>query len=119
MRRAGRKDGTQADIVKETTGGWDSMTLLCAAWNLPMPSLEFRFAVPRRWRFDYAWPSRRVAVEQEGGVWTGGRHTRGKGYLGDLEKYNTAAVAGWCVLRFTPEQIQKAECLPLLQQVLT
>lgn len=66
---------------------------------------EHRFDPARRWRFDFAHPASRVAIEIEGGVWTGGRHTRGKGFIGDLEKYNAAALAGWAVFRFTPQQI--------------
>ena len=84
----------------------DTFILLCRAHCLPEPTTEYRFQPPRRWRFDYAWPHYLVAVEREGGVWTQGRHTRGKGYLGDLAKYNAAALAGWKVLRYTPEQLE-------------
>ena len=66
---------------------------------------EYRFDPVRRWRFDFAWPKSKVAVEIEGGVWTQGRHTRGAGYLADLEKYNTAAVAGWLVIRLADGMI--------------
>jgi len=62
---------------------------------------EHRFHPTRRWRFDFAWPSKKIAVEIEGGTWTGGRHTRGAGFQKDCEKYNAAAVLGWTVLRFT------------------
>lgn len=65
---------------------------------------EYRFYDKRRWRFDFAIPSRKIAIEIEGGVWTNGRHTRGKGYIGDMEKYNFAALLGWRILRFTPQQ---------------
>lgn len=87
--------------------------------TLPPPLQEFRFAAPRRWRFDYAWLSAKVALEVEGGIWTGGRHTRGKGFLGDMEKYNTATVMGWRVLRVTPDQLKRGEHLPLLAKCLS
>jgi hypothetical protein len=48
-----------------------------------------------------------IALEVEGGVWTRGRHTRGKGFLGDMEKYNAAALGGWCVLRVTPDRLTR------------
>ena len=66
----------------------------------PTPIREHRFAPPRRWRFDFAWPDWRVAVELEGGAWARGRHTRGAGYVADCEKYNAATLAGWRVLRY-------------------
>jgi len=64
---------------------------------------EFRFHLTRKWRFDYAHPVLKIALEVEGGVWSGGRHTRGKGFLGDVEKYNAAAAAGWAVFRCTTD----------------
>lgn len=64
---------------------------------------EWRFHPQRKWRFDYAIPAARVAVEVEGGVFTGGRHTTGAGFTADLEKYNTAESMGWHVLRITPD----------------
>ncbi len=67
----------------------------------PTPEKEYRFYARRKWRFDRAWPGKMVAVEIEGGVYSGGRHTRGKGFEDDCEKYNMAASLGWCVIRIT------------------
>jgi very-short-patch-repair endonuclease len=75
---------------------------------------EYRFHPYRRWRFDIAVPDLMVAVEIEGGIWSGGRHTRGKGYQGDMEKYNAAQMLGWKVLRYTPDQV--SVCLQDLKQ---
>lgn len=67
---------------------------------------EFKFDPDRKWRADRGAPKRKVLVEFEGGVWTGGRHTRGQGFIDDCEKYNAATAAGWRVFRFaTNEQI--------------
>jgi hypothetical protein len=81
------------------------------AAGLPAPIQEHRFAPPRRWRFDYAWPEQMVALEVEGGAFTQGRHTRGAGYVKDMEKYNEAALRGWVVLRVTPKQLSRAVSL--------
>jgi len=90
----------------------------CELRNLPRPEQEWGFAKPRRWRFDFAWPGHKVAVECEGGVWSGGRHTRGKGFIGDLEKYNAAATDCWIVLRYTPQALGRDECMEQIAAVL-
>lgn len=66
---------------------------------------EYRFHPVRKWRFDYAIPDLKIAIEIEGAVFQQGRHTRGVGYIKDMEKYNTAVKMGWKVLRYTPQQI--------------
>lgn len=90
--------------------------VLCQAAGLPEPVAEHQFAkeLGRRWRFDWAFPRLLVAVEQEGGVWTGGRHTRGAGAVKDMEKYNTATYLGWKVYRFTPAQIKSGQAVSWL-----
>ena len=41
---------------------------------------EYRFHPDRKWRSDFCWPAEdvRLFVEIEGGIWTDGRHVRGK-----------------------------------------
>lgn len=79
---------------------------LATKYDFPVPEIEYRFHPLRRWRFDFAWPELKMALETEGGVWSGGRHTRGKGFIDDCEKYNTAAVMGWLVLRVTSAHLK-------------
>lgn len=88
--------------------GYDCFSSACAAWGLPVPEREHLFHPTRKWRFDYAWPGQKVAVEVEGGIYTQGRHTRGKGYADDMEKYNAAALRGWTLLRYTPARLLDA-----------
>ena len=90
------------------------------ACGLPEPVREWRFAPPRRWRFDFAWPllDQKLAVEVEGGIWTRGRHTRGKGYQADLAKYNRATLDGWRVLRVTGAQIKSGEAVEWIEQAI-
>lgn len=83
----------------------DLFTVLCKRVLGVECVKEYRFHDKRKWRFDYAIPEHKIAIEVEGGVWTGGRHTSPKGFLGDMEKYNTATVMGWRVLRTTPEDL--------------
>jgi very-short-patch-repair endonuclease len=88
------------------------------AVGLPVPIPEYRFAPPRRWRFDFAWPDRRLALEIEGGVWARGRHVRGRGYEGDCEKYNAAVLQGWSVLRVTTSMLRDGRALALVERAL-
>lgn len=84
---------------------YDPVVLWCRASRVPEPELEFVFASPRKWRFDYAFVPAKLALEIEGGAFIVGRHTRGRGFSNDLVKYAEAAILGWTVLRATPEQI--------------
>jgi hypothetical protein len=86
--------------------------------GIPEPTCEYKFCDHRRWRFDFAWPIQRVALEVEGGVWTGGRHTRGSGFLKDVEKYNAAAAMGWRVVRCEPKTLLTHETIQLLHACL-
>lgn len=81
--------------------------------GIPDPEREFRFVETRRFRFDYAWPAVRMAVEVEGGIFMrgGGRHNRGAYMLTDMEKYNLAAENGWTLLRYTPQQVISSEAV--------
>ena len=80
---------------------------------------EFKFHPTRKWRFDYAIPSHRIALEVEGGVWTQGRHTRPQGFLGDVDKYNAAALLGWRVFRTTPSELYSRATIEMLKQALS
>jgi very-short-patch-repair endonuclease len=84
--------------------------------GLEGPLEEYRFHPKRRWRFDFAWPQRRLAVELEGGIFVHGRHVRARGYDNDCEKYNEAQLLGWRVLRFTSCMIQDGRALALLER---
>jgi hypothetical protein len=60
------------------------------------PAREYKFHPDRRWRFDFAWPDLKLAVEIEGQ----GRHQTFIGFRRDCDKYNAALALGWRVLRF-------------------
>jgi hypothetical protein len=59
-----------------------------------------------------------VAMECEGAVWTGGRHTRGSGFVADCEKYNEAARLGWFVFRFDGDYIKRGLAIKFMLKVL-
>ena len=74
---------------------------------------QYLFHVPRegerqrQWRFDFAHVASRTAVEIDGGAFTQGRHTRGRGFEQDMEKLNTAQEQGWHVFRLTERLIDQ------------
>lgn len=97
----------------------DLFTRLCASQLGAECVKEYRFYMQRRWRFDYALPLYKIAVEVEGGVWTRGRHVRPKGFLNDITKYNTAALLGWRVFRTTPDKLLSTSTLLLLKNAIS
>lgn len=92
-----------------------TLALHIRAHKLAEPEREYRFAKPRRWRFDFAWPQEKIAAECEGGTWINGGHSRGKGFEKDAFKYNVAALMGWQVFRFTTDMVKSGEAVAMLQ----
>jgi very-short-patch-repair endonuclease len=93
----------------------------CKYAGLPVPQREYRFDESigrRRWRFDFAFLEQRVAVEVDGGVWTGGRHVRGVGYRRDVEKMAEAMCQGWIVLRVMPEHVNDGRAVNWIERIL-
>jgi very-short-patch-repair endonuclease len=90
----------------------------CLRAGLPQPVPELRFHPTRGWRFDFAWPESRVALEVDGAIgW--GRHTRPGGWHKDTEKLNAAVAQGWRVLRCTPDTREAAETFAAIRAALT
>lgn len=85
----------------------DKFSELWAAAGGPEPVREYRFCPTRRWKADFAFPDAKVLVEIEGGVWLGrkGRHTNPRGFISDCDKYNTATLMGYAVIRLTGEYL--------------
>lgn len=107
---------------------------ICEREGLPVPKPEYYFARPeRQWRVDwyFEWPrghrdqgwgvpvwspAIRLALEIEGKIWKQGRHTRGSGFMKDMEKYNRLSVMGIHLLRVTPEQFRDGTALQLVRE---
>jgi len=69
------------------------------------------------WRADFALIEHSLLIEVEGGAWTGGRHTRGKGFSEDLIKYDAAMRLGWTVYRCDPEMIRSGKAINTILQL--
>ena len=74
----------------------------------PKLEREFRFDLFRKWRFDFADPVLKIAVEIEGGQWCNGAHNRGGHFEEDAEKYFAASMGGWQVIRIVDKMLTKA-----------
>lgn len=78
---------------------------------------EFHFHPQRKWRADFHLKGRMILVEIEGGIWSNGRHTRGKGYIGDMEKYNAATMLGYQVVRFSTDQVKSGKAIQQIKKM--
>ena len=94
---------------------WDTI-------NGPPLEPEHKFDANRKWRFDFAHVESKVAIELEGGIWMKGkqrgRHNSPKGFIADCEKYNTAALQGWAVIRLPSPAITKAWAVKILALII-
>lgn len=114
----------------------ESLFFQLKALGIERPEREFRFVAHevglgrgikqrikdaglRDWRFDFAWPGRRFAVEVEGGIHVNGRHNRGAGFEMDLRKYHSAMNLGWTVYRCGSHLIRTGEAADLIARLLT
>ena len=79
---------------------------------------EWSFHPDRKWRFDYALPDLKIAIEVDGGVFTGGRHSGGVGQVKDMEKCNHAASLGWLVFHIIPDEMYDLQFRKLVQNAI-
>lgn len=89
------------------------------ALGLPEPNREYKFHKTRKWRFDFAYPERKIAIEVEGGTYSRkSRHTSPLGYRKDCEKYNTANALGWHVYRGDTAMVRDGSLCNFVAEVL-
>ena len=76
------------------------------------------------WRFDFAWPELKLAVEVEGitsygrntnGSMKLGRHQSAKGMEEDLNKYCAAMRLGWNVYRCSPRMVNSGQAIKTIE----
>lgn len=90
--------------------------------QLPNPVREYQFHPVRKWRFDFAWPQIKVAVEIDGGTFATStmpnNHAIGKRYQQDCIKSNAAQLEGWAVLRADREMVNTDQFGELVKTML-
>lgn len=101
----GRKKVRAKDKVSYEKNFIEShLNSLCERKSLKL-SHELKFS-ERKFRFDWAIESEKIAIEYEGIFSRKSRHTTVGGYSRDVEKYNLASSLGWTVYRYTAKNYQ-------------
>lgn len=95
-------------VPQALSKGEEAFALHCRAEGLE-PLREYLFHPKRKWRFDFYFPERKLAVEVEGGY--GGRHQRVGGFASDCCKYNAAAKMGILVLRYPTDMVLAGDAI--------
>jgi very-short-patch-repair endonuclease len=91
----------------------NKFALVWRALGGPKLEREVVFHPVRKWRFDFAHPETRVAIEIQGGTFGRGRHSRHAGIKGDCEKFNAALLEGWSVFLLTGDMINVQNLTPI------
>lgn len=105
-RPAAKKDPSRLEAI---------FALQVRAIGLPTPERELIFHPKRKWRFDFSWPEKKIAVEIDGGTSSQGRHVRPTGYRADCCKMNSAALLGWTVFRGDAVMVKKGTLLEFVE----
>lgn len=88
---------------------------------------EVQFSPDRKWTFDFVvadtldgdeFAVTKVAIEVDGGAFSGGRHTRGAGFVEDLCKLNSALALGWRTLRCIPQDVCMDDFREIVEKVI-
>lgn len=80
------------------------------------PEKEVKFHDTRKWRADFRVGT--LLIEVEGGIFSGGRHVRGKGFISDCEKYAEAMLLGYRVLRIPGPWVRSGKGIEYIQRML-
>lgn len=96
----------------------EMLALQMRACRIPDPVREYRFHHTRKWRFDFAWPDKYLAVEVQGGIWAKGGHSSGVGITRDLEKLDAAIRQGWTVYQCGASLIKSGRAVETIEMLI-
>ena len=94
------------------------LALQIKALGLPEPIREYQAIKGRKFRFDFAWLEQRLLVEVNGGTYTQGAHSTGRGIARDYEKANLAVLQGWRVLTFDGKSVKDGTAVVVVRRAL-
>lgn len=99
----------------------DLLAFQIKAAGLPQPVRQYYYARPLRFRADFAWllpPPFSLLAEVQGGIYTRKAHGSITGILADIDRLNAATLAGWRLIRVTPDMVKNGEALQLIERAL-
>lgn len=84
----------------------------CASYGLH-PKREYVFLKDRKFRIDFyfEYGGKKLGLEVEGGVYVGGRHTSGAGFMKDMEKYNLFTMNDIYLYRTVPNDLNSIKVI--------
>lgn len=89
-----------------------------AILGISPPESEFRFC-ERKWRFDWAYPEKLLAIEYQGGAYYKGMgHQTTAGFTKDCLKFSTAASLGWRIILVTAGMVRDGSAAQLIEKAL-
>lgn len=91
--------GTHLPIPRALSRGEEEFAFHCRVNGLT-PEREYVFHATRKWRIDFCWPDRKLAVEIESSV----HRIKGR-FATDMDKYNALQKEGWTLLRYTAKMV--------------
>lgn len=120
----GRSTPEAKKVIAKSTNSKEKQELglliyaICENGGLGL-EVEYKFHKTRRWKFDYAIPQFKIAIEYEGVNSIKSGHTTVKGFTKDCDKYNAAAMCGWKLLRYTALNYKKvgADLIELIDNI--
>lgn len=105
-------------LPKALSEGEEAFFQHCGIYHIT-PEREYVFHPERKWRFDFAWPKHKIAVEIDGGTKFGkSYHSKGQGYVNDCRKANEACLLEWLVFRFTTDMVHSGEAIDMMRKAI-
>lgn len=103
-------------LPKPLSPGEEELARHLRTYNVPFER-EFQFDPERKWRADFLIEPN-ILVEVEGGAYSSGRHTRGKGFEADCLKYNRATTLEFKLYRFSTFQVSSGVAIDTILEAI-
>jgi very-short-patch-repair endonuclease len=95
-------DKKPAEKKKQTSGMEEAFAQYLIFKNITFKR-QFTPIPNRKFRCDFYIQKYNLVIEIQGGIFSGGRHTRGMGYSDDCKRENILTLAGYRILKLTTE----------------